>query len=460
MSTLPCPIRPRPFLFRSSRVPLAACIIALSASLHTTVDETWVGAKLYDLCDDKELKPVLLNPPLTSCPTLGTGSWYLAALSWSVLILTGSGGTDFYPSSASDAETLVATVLVVVGSFIWTMVLAAFCDVATNSNPGLTAFRQDIDGLNLFISINALPRDMAQRLRSFMHQQKGVQLREDAKRSLPRLSPALQVEVILFIHRHWLSEIWFIKGLDAPIKVRLAMGMEPKVLAPGEVAPQRFLYVVQRGKVMFGGRILSRGMAWGDDVILTDERYFIPCQARAISYTDVARLSQETLTDIVASHPTSRHALRRSTVRLALRRSIVIRAKQERDRDFGLRRSGVGGSMGGSGRDFMDRVQEAAAGRMSDEQEVNMKIALQLNQHVSHQVGDSPHGSGHRTGGVPQAGGGGGGGDGGGGVGGDALLFAMRTAFGELQGRIDQRLDAMKDELVSLREEVRGKRAA
>ena len=36
----------------------------------------------------------------------------------------------------------------------------------------------------------------------------------------------------------------------------------------------------------------------------------------------------------------------------------------------------------------------------------------------------------------------------------------MRTAFGELQGRIDERLDAMKHELVSLREEVRGKRAA
>ena len=39
------------------------------------------------------------------------------------------------------------------------------------------------------------PKQMAQRLRSFMHQQKGVQLREDAKRALPRLSPALQVGV-------------------------------------------------------------------------------------------------------------------------------------------------------------------------------------------------------------------------------------------------------------------------
>ena len=39
------------------------------------------------------------------------------------------------------------------------------------------------------------------------------------------------------------------------------MAMIPKVLAPGEVAPQRYLYVIERGSVMFGGRILSRGMA-------------------------------------------------------------------------------------------------------------------------------------------------------------------------------------------------------
>lgn len=380
-----------------------ACIIALSAGLHASIDETWVGQHLYGLCQDDRFLPkplraegaandvdglghrMPLSMPLPGCPNLGIGSWYLAALSWAVLILTGSGGTDFYPSASSDYETLVVTILVLVGSFIWTTVLAAFCDVATNSNPALTAFRQNLDGLNLFISINALPRDMALRLRSFMHQQKGVQLREDAKRAMPRLSPALQVEVILFIHRHWLAEIWFIKDLDAPVKVRLAMGMEPKVLAPGEVAPRSVLYVVERGKVMFNGRILSKGMCWGDEVILSDKRYFLPCFARAISYTDATQLSQEKLATIVDSYPTSRLALRRATVRLALRRHIVMLAREQRERLHEDPEAARRLSLASAG-DFMDRVQDAAAGKMSNDQEASMNIALQLNEHVSHQV--------------------------------------------------------------------------
>ena len=43
--------------------------------------------------------------------------------------------------------------------------------------------------------------------------------------------------------------------------MRLAMGMSSRVLAPNEVAPLRHMYVVSRGLVLFGGRVLSQGMA-------------------------------------------------------------------------------------------------------------------------------------------------------------------------------------------------------
>ena len=99
--------------------------------------------------------------------------------------------------------------------------------------------------------MHALPKDMAQRMRSYMHQQKGVLLREDAKRALPFLSPSLQIEVTLHVNRHWLDDVWFIKGLEPAVKVRLAMAMENKVLAPGEMAPLRYMYVIARGRIMF-----------------------------------------------------------------------------------------------------------------------------------------------------------------------------------------------------------------
>ena len=50
---------------------------------------------------------------------------------WSTLacVPDQTGGTDFYPSGYSLAETMIVTVLVVIGAGLWTMVLATFCDV-------------------------------------------------------------------------------------------------------------------------------------------------------------------------------------------------------------------------------------------------------------------------------------------------------------------------------------------
>ena len=109
-----------------------------------------------------------------------------------------------YPNPNSDAETALVAVLNITSAFLWTYVLALFCDVVTNSDPALTLFRQRLDGLNLFIRVHGINSQFAQRLRRFMHQQKGVQLREDAKLALPQLSPALRVEIMMLVHRDWL----------------------------------------------------------------------------------------------------------------------------------------------------------------------------------------------------------------------------------------------------------------
>ena len=139
-----------------------ACIMGLQASLHLNPLDTWV--KHYGLCATTIGPPPLVQPrpsyalPLPGCNGLALSSWYLSALSWSFQIMTGTGGTGHFPSGKSDPETLIITILNVLGAFIWTWVLALFCDVAMNANPGLTAFRQQLDALNFFIRINHLPK--------------------------------------------------------------------------------------------------------------------------------------------------------------------------------------------------------------------------------------------------------------------------------------------------------------
>jgi len=369
-----------------------ACIMALEASMHDSPQDTWLGVRRYEFCDvlsDLSALNAPATPPsppgvigagiasvthggsgLAECSNLGISSWYLAAFSWSIMVITGTGGTDYYPSSLSDGETFIVTSLVLFGALLWTQVLAKFCDVATNANPGLIEFRQQLDGLNQFIADNNLPKEMGRRMREYLHQQQGVQLREHSAKALPRLSTALQIEVVLHCHRHWLDKIWFLKDVDELCRVRLAMSMGSQVLAPGEVAPHGYLYVISRGLVLFGGRVLTHGMAWGDDVLLTEAAYFLPYLARAMTYVDVHTLSRETLTRVIASFPASFHIVRRATVLLTLRRHLIQAARDERIR----RENALAG-----GGDFIDKAHEAASdqSRKAQLKSINMAVELQ-----------------------------------------------------------------------------------
>ena len=203
-----------------------ACIFALQAALNASpATATWLG--LYGFCDETLSPSPGTKPLIEGCVGLTSGTWYLASLSWSVMILTGTGGTDFYPSYHSETETLIVMLLILFGAMLWTRVLAMFCDVATNSAPGLTYFHQQLDGLNEFITTNTLPPEMARRLREYCHQMKGVLLHEHAAKSIPNLSPALQIEVVLHCHRHWLNAMYATLH-----SWRRILRDDPSVLAP------------------------------------------------------------------------------------------------------------------------------------------------------------------------------------------------------------------------------------
>ena len=58
---------------------------------------------------------------------------------------------------------------------------------------------------------------MAQRLREYAHQQREQQLRQyAADRTIPILSTALQVELVMHCHRHWLDAVWCAAAIATP----------------------------------------------------------------------------------------------------------------------------------------------------------------------------------------------------------------------------------------------------
>ena len=99
---------------------------------------------------------------------------------------------DYYPNVDSDGETVVVCTMVLVGVLLWAYVLSQFCDMATNSSPGNTEFKQLLDGLNEYLAAHYIPPSMHHRLREYLHEQKPNLVRRDIlfARAPPHALPA------------------------------------------------------------------------------------------------------------------------------------------------------------------------------------------------------------------------------------------------------------------------------
>ena len=151
------------------------------------------------------------------------------------------------------------------------------------------------------------------------------------------------------------------------------MAMSELVFAPSELAPRRALYVVRWGVVLHGGRVLTSGKLWGEDMILSEEAYTMPYVARMMTYVGAMHLSRECLFRIVSHFPMSFKALRRSAAHLALHRHLV-RAAREHQKSSVVKKAAKQGFAGiatlhkssrdlrddGSRKDLLDHVSSAA----------------------------------------------------------------------------------------------------
>ena len=119
-------------------------------------------------------------------------------------------------------------------------------------------------------------------------------LSKSASGVIHKMSTSLQIEVVWLVHKHWLQHIWFLRGAEPACLVQLALRMEPCVFAPSELPEPTHLYIIQRGIVMQGGRVLTSGKMWGDEMILDpDHGSARPAVARCMTYVEVYSISRQ-----------------------------------------------------------------------------------------------------------------------------------------------------------------------
>lgn len=149
-----------------------------------------------------------------------------------------------------------------------------------------------------------------------------LQVHAANRQLLQMLSPALQGEVVWCTNQRWLRRVWFFSRAEHQFMVEVALALVPMVFSPGEIAHNGYMYIVHRGIALYGGRVLSTGMVWGEDMILRAAHLQRPWCARAMNYLEVYMIDREELLDIARMFPATYIEIRRCAVRPDTRCSV------------------------------------------------------------------------------------------------------------------------------------------
>ena len=111
--------------------------------------------------------------------------------------------------------------------------------------------------------------------------------------------------------------------------VQVALSLKPAVFAPGERPSTGRLYIIHRGIALYGGRMLTAGKVWGDDMLLTSPELRKPFVCTAMNYLEVFMIGCEAVMSIAEDFPESKTLIRKRQFFMSLRRTIVLLAKSE-----------------------------------------------------------------------------------------------------------------------------------
>ena len=88
------------------------------------------------------------------------------------------------------------------------------------------------------------------------------------------MAPRLQAEALWVTHRRWLRKVRFlnIDGLEPEFIASICMSLTPAIFAPDDlIYGNEELFVIYRGVALYGGRVLTSGAVWGEDMLLESE---------------------------------------------------------------------------------------------------------------------------------------------------------------------------------------------
>ena len=270
-----------------------ACVWSLQTLFVPDLMDTWRGAAGY--CwragDFDASSTVKASQEGIVCSS--PGETWMAGFYLMMMTITSVGYGDI--SAVNTYEQVWLSVLILATALMWSQVISTFCLVLANAGPADQEFYNAMDGLNDFMSLNALPKGMRTHLRTYFHETRSLRLLRRHRELYASMSPTLAALAFVQINGRAMDSLWIMKDCSSETRFRIMDGMRTRVYAPGERTEHDTMNIVQRGQAMHRGMILSQDDAWGFDIIMQNDDLVRSSEAKALHYLEVHCIRREDL---------------------------------------------------------------------------------------------------------------------------------------------------------------------
>ena len=139
------------------------------------------------------------------------------------------------------------------------------------------AFAVGASQLNRFIHTEALPEELARRMREYFHQSKHLRAAKSQQALLSALPPKLQGEASWATNQSWLTSIAFLQNAEPQFMLELSLHLHAVIFSPSDLAPTGFMFIVQRGIAIYRGKVRTKGQVTCEDVFAFRASLLVSC---------------------------------------------------------------------------------------------------------------------------------------------------------------------------------------
>jgi len=261
---------------------------------------------------------------------------YIASWYFSVMTMSTIGYGDISP--VTSAERIVACIMMLVGAGIYAYVVGSITSTVQTMEAGVRKYQELMDQLNQFLEENQVDTSLRVQARAYFRTRHQAGNLVDWRELLAEMSPDLREQIASQSHENWAGAspyFWncpddFV-GKAAALFKEVTFPKGEKILEIGQNVNE--IYIIKKGMIACGGKILSKGCLFGEDVVLDgirsgDQRS--PHVAMAFTFVQLQSLDSCELLELLREFPSVMKTCERASLRARFKSHVFSYASAAR----------------------------------------------------------------------------------------------------------------------------------